>query len=202
MKGKIFRLIAIFLSANTIALHGYAQNAKEVSVPIGKMQQPAFQGDYKMQEKLMKETLEEQLAKVDLGKGKKYKGFRKYEGVVLPAVSDKKLDIYTKVDSKKSNTYVQILVSTGYDNFIGTKQDATIAANTITFLNKLSDDAVARQAAIDLKAQQEALKKAEEKQKAAAEHQAKAAKAQEEASKKAQGERLRLENLKGQNMNK
>lgn len=200
MKGQIFRIIAIALCLNMAAGAGYAQNAKEVIVEVAKVQQPAFQAEYKYSCKFMTATLKEELEKAGLEKRKKYKGFRKYEGVNFPALSPNKVDIYTKVKGKKNNATVWLLVSTGYDNFISAQKDAAVAANTITFLNKLNDDAAARQAAIDLEAQKAALKKAEEKQKEAAAQQAKAAKAQDEARKKAEAERLRLENLKGQNM--
>lgn len=202
MKGQIFRLIAIVVSVNMFAFHGYAQNAKEVSIEIAGIQQPGFQGDYKYPCKLVTATLEDELKKAGITKGRKYKGFRKYEGVNFPALSDSKIDVYTKVKGKKNTAYVQMLVSTGYDNFVGMQKDAAVATKSINFLNKLNEDAAAYQAAIDLEKQKEALQKAEEKRKKAEEKQARALKEHEEARKKAETERLRLENLKGQNMNK
>ncbi|MBL7711046.1 MAG: hypothetical protein JNL13_01210 [Chitinophagaceae bacterium] len=202
MKGQIFRLIAIVVSLNMFAFRGYAQNAKEVSIELAGIQQPGFQGDYKHPSKLVTATLEDELKKAGITKGKKYKGFKKYEGVNFPALSDNKVDVYTKVKGKKNTAYVQMLVSTGYDNFINMQKDAALATKSINFLNKLNEDAVAFQAAIDLEAQKAALKKAEEQHKKAEEKQAKALKEQDEARKKAEAERLRLENLKGQNMNK
>lgn len=202
MKGQIFRLFAVALSLNVMALQGYAQNGREVMIEIAGLQQPGFQGDYKQASKLVNETLEDELKKAGVTKGKKYKGFRKYEGVNFTPVSDSKVDLYTKVKGKKGASYVQLLVSTGYDNFIGAQKDAAIATKAVSFLNKLNDDVVAYQAAIDLEKQKEALQKAEEKRKKAEEKQARALKEHEEARKKAEAERLRLENLKGQNMNK
>ena len=99
----------------------------------------------------------------DRSKGKKYKGYIKYAAVTFSELSPNKMDIYTKVEGKKDNSNVIMLVSTGYDNFIGTATDATTAANTIIFLNKLNDDAVTMKAAIDLADQQKAVKEAEEK---------------------------------------
>ena len=202
MKGKIFRLFAVALSLNVMALQGYAQNGREVMIEIASLQQPGFQGDYKQASKLVSATLEDELKKAGVTKSKNYKGFRKYEGVNFAPISDSKVDLYTKVKGKKNASYVQLLVSTGYDNFIGAQKDAAIATKTISFLNKLNEDVAAYQAAIDLEKQKAALKKAEEQHKKAEAKQAKALKEQDEARKKAEAERLRLENLKGQNMNK
>lgn len=202
MKGQIFRLIAVVFFLNTVALQSYAQNAREVMIEMASLQQPGFQGDYKHPSKLVKATLEDELKKAGLTKSKKYKGFTKYEGVNFPAISANKVDIYTKVKGKKNLSYVQLLVSTGYDNFVGAQKDAAVATQSINFLNKLNEDVVAYQAAIDLEKQKAALKKAEEQHKKAEEKQAKALKEQDEARKKAEAERLRLENLKGQNMSK
>lgn len=185
-----------------------AQSARPTKVVMDKVERSAFQADYKQPKKLIECTLEDKFKKLDLPKAKKTSGFRKYEGVTITELSGNKIDLYYKVEGKKSAPSVIMLVSTGYDNFIEMGKDDVTAANTILFLNNLENDAKDMQAAIDLAAQQEALKKAEDKLKKAEAKRAKAnkqltndANAKAEAAKKVEEERLRLENLKGRNEN-
>lgn len=146
---------------NTIGTQ--AQNAKESNVTYNKMNVPAYIADFNVPSDLMQTTLEDRLKKATGTSGSKSKGYRKYEGVTFSEISPNKIDVYTKVSGKKNNSNVIMLVSTGYDNFINGAKDATIANNSIAFLNKLTEDATNMKAAIDLAAQQKALKEAEEK---------------------------------------
>lgn len=216
---QVMRKIGLSFIAGTIAVCSWAQepqsNAREVSVTINKETKTAFQGDYKVSKNLMKSTLEDRLKKAGLGKPSKSKGYSVYKGVVFPELSSNKMDIYTKVGGKGSNASVILLVSTGYNNFISTATDAGTAANSITFLNKLNEDARAMQAAIDLAAQQKAAQEAEEKVKKTeaekerlAKKKAKLEKEMEEAEKdkakasqSAESERMKLENIKGKSGN-
>ena len=212
MKNKFLRLAGLVLLVNVFGFSAEAQNAREVSAKLNKEQRTAFQADFPVDKDLMKTTLEDRLEKAGLSKGKKYKGYIKYAAVTFSELSPNKMDIYTKVEGKKDNSSVIMLVSTGYDNFIGTATDAVAATNTIIFLNKLNDDAVTMKAAIDLVAQQKAVKEAEEKlndsdkeAKKLANKKAKLEKKMEaeektgdKASKEVEAEKMRLENLKGQ----
>lgn len=212
MKNKFLKLAGLVLLVNVFGFSAEAQNAREVSAKLNKEQRTAFQADFPVAKDLMKTTLEDRLEKAGLSKGKKYKGYIKYAAVTFSELSPNKMDIYTKVEGKKDNSNVIMLVSTGYDNFIGTATDATTAANTIIFLNKLNDDAVTMKAAIDLADQQKAVKEAEEKlnksdkeAKKLAKKKAKLEKKMEaeektgdKASKEVEAEKMRLENLKGQ----
>lgn len=212
MKSKFLKLSVVMFVANALSFGVMAQNAREVSTTINKAQKTAFQGDYKVAKDLMKTTLEDRFKKAGVSSGKKSKGYTKYTGVTFSELSPNKIDIYTKVEGKKDNSSVIMLVSTGYDNFISTATDAATATNTITFLNKLNDDAVNMKAAIDLAAQQKAVKEAEEKLKKSEKEAEKLAKKKaklekqmaaevktgDKASKEVEAEKLRLENLKGQ----
>ena len=212
MKNKFLKLASLVFVVCVFGFSANAQNAREVTAKINKVQKTAFQADYSVAKDLMKTTLEERFKKAGVGDGKRWKGFTKYTGVTFSELSPNKIDIYTKVEGKKDNSSVVMQVSTGYDNFIGTATDAATAANTITFLNKLNDDAVTMKATIDLAAQQKAVKEAEEKlnksdkeAKKLAKKKAKLEKKMEaeektgdKASKEVEAEKMRLENLKGQ----
>lgn len=213
MKRNVMKLVCGFALAGLFTLNAAAQNAHEVSVTIDKETKTAFQGDYKVSKALMSTTVEDRLKKAGLSKSSKTNGYQVYKGVIFPEISANKVDIYTKVEGKKANASVIMLVSAGYNNFVSTASDAATAANTITFLNKLNEDAVSMQGVIDLSAQQKAIAEAEKKRKKSEDQQAKLAKkkaklekqmeeqakAQEKAAKALEDEKLKLENLKGKN---
>lgn len=167
MKNKFLRFLGAFAMANMMIFTATAQNAKEVSTEINKMQKSGFQQDFKASKDLMKITLTDRFKKAGITGSKKSKGFTKYTGVNFSELSPNKVDIYTKISGKKDNATVLMLVSTGYDNFISTTTDPTIAANTIVFLNNLNEDAIKMKKAIELEIQQKELKAAEEKLKKA-----------------------------------
>lgn len=213
MKNQFLRFIATFAIANVALFSAKAQNAREVSTSFNKETKPAYQADYPVGNELMETTLIERFKKAGFPKGKSSKGFVKYEGIVFPELSTNKIDVYTKVEGKKENATVLMLVSTGYDNFVSTATDAALAGNSISFLNKLKDDAAAMKAKMDYEAQLLVVKKAEanlvkaEKNKSKLEKKKASLEADIEKEKKAtdkvnqllESEKLKLENLKGQN---
>lgn len=192
-----------------LAFAAKAQNAKEVLTRFNKQERPAFTAEYPISKKMIDNTLKHKLAKAGSG-GRRYKGFRMYEAVVLPELSSTKIDFYSKVKGNRSMATVTILVSTGYDNFVSTASNSSISSNVQTMLNQLKDEAVALKAEQDLAAQQLALKKAEEKKKRSDEKAQKLAKKKAEldkklaeenktgskASQQVETEKVRLENLK------
>lgn len=204
------KLLSIAVAMCLFGMNAMAQNARQISANMKKQVVPGFQADYKVSKKLMELTLEDEFKKADLGKGKSSSGFRKYEAVVLPAISPNKLDLYCKTSGGKNDATVLMLVSTGYDNYVDASKDPSIAANTIAYLNKLTEDAVAMQATLDLAAQQKELEKAKEKLEKSEREKAKLAKkkadldkklsaeksTQEKAAEKVELEKNKLDNMK------
>jgi hypothetical protein len=161
MKTKMMRRISAFVVAGLFAFNASAQNAHEVSVSINKETKTAFQADYPVSDDLIKITLEDRLRSANLPKGKSAKGYTLYKEVVFPELSTNKIDIYTKVDGKKTNATIVMLVATGYDNFISSSNDAATAANVIAFLNRLVSDAATMQIKINIANQEDVVKNAE-----------------------------------------
>ncbi|MFA6152792.1 MAG: hypothetical protein WC716_15820 [Chitinophagaceae bacterium] len=187
MKNKFMKFIGPFAVAAMMSFSALAQNAREVSIEINNAAKTGYQQDYKIPKSLMKTTLDDRFKKAGISGGKKSKGYMKYTGVNFPELSPNKIDIYTKISGKKDNSAVLMLVSTGYDNFISTTTDPTIAANTIVFLNNLNEDAIKMKKAIELEIQQKELKKAEEKLKKADAEKAKLEKKKANLEKKMMG---------------
>ncbi len=161
MKKLILSLVAIMAMYTT-----NAQNAKESSIEFLKSTQPCVEANYNRPSDLMEEALKKRLSDAKIGSGDKAKGgFRVYKGVIVPEISTDKIDLYTKVDGKKENATVYILVSKGYDNFVTSAKEEVTVGNMKNFLNGLEINAASLKLLADIEAAKEAVIKAEDKYK-------------------------------------
>jgi hypothetical protein len=80
-------------------------------------------------------------------KKNKIDGFYVFNNVVLPSVSNQKLDMYFKVVQKnqeeKNNSTVYLLVSSGNENFVSPDGDTTLWSRSKMFLNSFVDKTTA-----------------------------------------------------------
>lgn len=80
-------------------------------------------------------------------KDNKQDGFYVFNNVVLPSLSNQKLDMYFKVVQKnkqeKDNSTMYMLVSTGNENFASPESDTTLWNSAVTFLNSFVDKTTA-----------------------------------------------------------
>jgi len=74
-----------------------------------------------------------------LNKKNKEEGFYKFSGVVLPELSNQKLDLYFKVDpvdnDNTNRSTITLLVSKGYENFVSADVDSATFNASENFLN-------------------------------------------------------------------
>lgn len=138
-----------------------AQNAHESSVKINKTNENAVVADFNKPADVVEAALKDRLEKEGLGKMKNSKGFMTYAGTLWNSVSSDKLDVYFKVEGKKDKSTVSVLVSKGYNNFVTSGSDAKIIGNVKAFLNDFAAYTNSYQLTLDIKAQEEAIKKAE-----------------------------------------
>jgi hypothetical protein len=159
MKNTI-KSIALVLA---IAVTGTAtaQNAHESSIKFNKNAENAVVADFDKPAEVVEAALKDRLEKEGLGKMKTTKGFMSYAGTLWNSVSSDKLDLYFKVEGKKDKSTVSVLVSKGYDNFITSGSDAKTIENVKAFLNGFVKYTNSYQLTLDIKAQEEAIKKAE-----------------------------------------
>lgn len=157
---KVFTSLALALA---IAATGTvsAQNAHESSVKFNKTNENAVVADFDKPADIVEAALKDRLEKEGLGKMKSSKGFMSYSGVLWNSVSSDKLDVYFKVEGKKDKSSISVLVSKGYDNFITSGSDSRTIDNVKAFLNGFMANANAYQLGLNIKAQEEAVKKAE-----------------------------------------
>jgi hypothetical protein len=138
-----------------------AQNAHESSIKFNKKSENAVVADFNKSAEVVEAALKDRLEKEGLGKMKTSKGFMSYAGTLWNSVSSDKLDVYFKVEGKKDKSTVSVLVSKGYDNFITSGSDAKTIDNVKAFLNGFVTYTNSYQLTLDIKAQEEAIKRAE-----------------------------------------
>ena len=100
-------------------------------------------------------------------KKNKIDGFYAFNGIVLPSLSNQKLDMYFKVVQKnneeKNNSTVYLLVSTGNENFASPQGDTMLWNSSQAFFNSFVDKTTAFSLEQDITAQENVLKDAQNK---------------------------------------
>jgi len=157
MKKILCSLALLVAAAGTVM----AQQVRETAVKFNKTSEPALVAEYDKPAGIVEAALKDRLEKEGLGKMKSSKGFMTYKGVLWNSVSSDKLDVYFRVEGKKDKSAVTVLVSKGYDNFISSGSDARTMDNVRAFLGGFMAHAQAYQLGLDIKAQEEAIRRAE-----------------------------------------
>jgi len=100
-------------------------------------------------------------------KKNKIDGFYVFNNVVLPSVSNQKLDMYFKVVQKnqeeKNNSTVYLLVSSGNENFVSPGGDTTLWNSSKMFLNSFVDKTTAYSLEQHIKDQENKVKESQDK---------------------------------------
>jgi len=100
-------------------------------------------------------------------KKNKLDGFYVFNGVVLAALNNQKLDMYFKVEPKsktqKDKSTIYLLVSKGYDNFISPEVDTATFAAATEFLNGFVAGTASYRLNLDIEEQGNVVKNAEKK---------------------------------------
>src|SRR5688572_19260521 len=100
-------------------------------------------------------------------KKNKLDGFYVFNGVVLAALNNQKLDMYFKVEptskTQKDKSTIYLLVSKGYDNFISPEVDTATFAAATAFLNGFVAGTASYRLNLDIEEQGNVVKNAEKK---------------------------------------
>jgi hypothetical protein len=155
------KLLFSALLMGTLTTGVYAQNAREASVRFNKTNENAVVADYDKSGEIVEAALRKQLEKDGLVKAKNSKGFLTFQGVNWKTVSADKLDVYFKIENKKGKSTVTAFLSKGYDNFLHSGSDPKAIEQLKEFLNGLDQHAQIHQHSLNVKAQEEAVAKAE-----------------------------------------
>jgi len=140
-------LVVAAISCST----SFAQ-ARLATAEYQKTNQPAVAADIPFPEKMVSKAIEEHLEKLGY-RGKDTKGYVTYKGVHLPALGPDSYDLYFKTARKskkeKDATTVTLMISSGYDKFIGDTTNSQVITNAKNYLDSLT----AKVAAYDLEQQ-------------------------------------------------
>ena len=131
-------------------------------------QKPAIQSEFSYPERTVNDAIQDRLNKMGF-KGKDVKGYTVYHGVVLPEFDNQPYDLYFKVDRKsrkeKDVAVVNMMISSGNENFISDSSDSRTINNAKNYLDNLKSSIAAYDLQQQVNGQQDALNKAEKKYK-------------------------------------
>ncbi len=116
----------------------WGQNAQEKDIKFNKAHHHGVVAEFNHPPDAVEAAIRKKLAEEGFTKIKSSKGFMTLSGVQWRSVSNDKMDVYIKVDGKKNNSLVQVLLSKGYDNFISSQNDPQAIDHVKTFLNDLA----------------------------------------------------------------
>ncbi len=158
---KVLLSAAIFFVTAT----AFAQ-ARTATADYNKAIQPAIEIEIPFEEKTVIKSLVEKMEKRGY-KGKESKDYTVFKGVNMSELGTATYDVYFKADKKsrkeKDITILTMLISGGYEKFIGEGDEPGLFNNAKSFLNNHMETAVAYDLELQVKEQEEAVQKATKK---------------------------------------
>lgn len=157
----------LFLSVvvTIIALSAIGQ-ARTATAEYNKTVQPAIEIEIPFEEKTVMKSMVEKMEKKGY-RGKENKDYMVFKGVTMSELGNGTYDIYFKAERKsrkeKEISILVMLISIGYEKFLGETDDATLFNNARDFLNKHTESAVAYDLELQVKEQTETTEKAAKK---------------------------------------
>lgn len=157
MKKLFFITIAVAIYGTSIA------QSRLATAEYQKTKQPGIELDVPFPEKTVSKSIDDYFQKLGY-KGKDTKGYLTYKGVRLPQLGPDIYDLYFKTDKKsrkeKDATTVTLMISSGYEKFIGDTTNAPLIDSAKNYLNGLTDRVAAYDLDQQITEQDVALKKA------------------------------------------
>ncbi|MFY7964319.1 MAG: hypothetical protein ACOVO1_05435 [Chitinophagaceae bacterium] len=158
---KIYAILLLLLAASL----GFSQSRFTVT-QLNKKDVPGVVGEIPFVESTVREAIDKNFEKLGY-KGKKFKDFVVYSGVVLKELDNQPHDIYVLVDRKsrqeKEVSLVTFLIGKGFDNFASDTADAELINQTKLYINSLRDVAAAYDLELQITAQEDLVKKSDRK---------------------------------------
>lgn len=161
MKKMIFSCLFMLAAYTTQA------QAVETKTAYNKVDQPCIMSEYAYDADFVEKVITDDLKQRGFGKGKTSKGYNLYQAINFAELGTDKMDLYLKVEKKgkkeKDRTVVTLLLSKGYDNFMSSTTDANTLQNAINYLNNLKPKFDANNLDVQIKDQEELVRKEEKK---------------------------------------
>lgn len=129
--------ITLFFLLFPIALFAQQVQVTEGTAKMGKKKLWSFMATYNFNKNQTLEVLEGDVKTANLKHASKKKGFKIYKGATWTTITPNKSDYYYKVKEKHGKTTLYFVVSKGYENYVTTTNDATMAASITSYLQNL-----------------------------------------------------------------
>lgn len=155
------KLLFSFLFTVLINISSLAQ-ARYVFIEFKDVQRPSVVHEFSFPEKTVARAIDEKMQKLGY-KGKESKGFIVYNGVTLSELGSQPLDMYFKINGKRENTTVNLMLSKGNENFVSELDDASTINRAKSFMDSLAAGIEAYDLEQQIANQENDLKKAEKK---------------------------------------
>ena len=155
------KLLFSFLLTALINIASFAQ-ARYVFIEFKDAQRPSVVHEFSFPEKTVARAIDEKMQKLGY-KGKESKGFIVYNGVTLSELGSQPLDMYFKINGKRENTTVNLILAKGNEIFVSELDDAPIINNAKSFMEGLASGIEAYDLEQQIANQENDLKKAEKK---------------------------------------
>lgn len=161
MKKFVLMLIGFCITSLSI-------NAQSVlaTAEYNKTMQPAITLDVPFPDKIVQAAMEDRMLKLGY-KGKSNKGYLVFKAVRLPELGPDMYDLYFDASRKsrreKDMTVVTLLISSGYEKFIGDTTNLQVVNSAKQWLNTFPEAVVAYDLEVQISEQEAAWKKAEKK---------------------------------------
>jgi hypothetical protein len=139
MKKYIF-ILSILISA----LNSFAQDIKESTFLINNANQPCITANYALSGEIIEGAFIKKMTDAQFNKSSKASnGFKVYKKVIISEITKETIDLYYKVEDKKTSAILTLALSKGYDNFFKKETDSISIENTKIYLTKFLNDATA-----------------------------------------------------------
>ena len=153
---KYFLLTSFFALAISVV---FAQKVREENIKFDGKQRPGIVAEIPYPPEVVENAFRDRMGKEGY-KGTPSRGWTIYKGVKLKSLGDDRVDVYVNVERKsrreKDVSEVKILLSRGYDNFLD-------KSNGHEFIDEVHPVAEAMALELEIKNQEEALKKSQRK---------------------------------------
>ncbi|MFZ4057100.1 MAG: hypothetical protein ACOYKE_03130 [Ferruginibacter sp.] len=140
--------------------------AKLATAEYQKSMQPALEIEVPFPQKTILNAIEDKFIKLGY-KGKETKGYLTFKGVVLPELGAEAYDVYFNAERKskreKDFSIVTMMISSGYERFIGDTTNAVVLDKAKGWLNNLTPLTADYDLELQITDQDEIMKKAEKK---------------------------------------
>ncbi|MBK7690276.1 MAG: hypothetical protein IPJ31_03875 [Bacteroidetes bacterium] len=136
MKKKlVIALVCIFALADMSA-----QETKVTSTEFNKKSQPAIAADFEMSGPIAEGAIKKKMSDAKIKGGSNKNGFITYQEVIVPELRAEKMDVYFKIEDRKTSCTVMMLISKGYENFMSRETDPEVVDKSMMYLSNLRKD--------------------------------------------------------------